>query len=189
MRPAWTKLGIFERTHAAVALRDAFHPEAAAPSPFPYPMQFPVNADTGAAGSTAAPEIYRPRLLVFLGLPHDFLRSEIDAAGRESIADEEVVGLIGIEILAFLEVGVLDNRRRQLDRLRDDLSLQRGDRRLDGDCDLRRACAGRRALQALTRECWRRICGSRSLFRRRMARTGAWRRSSPARRRCRRPAP
>ena len=33
------------------------------------------------------------------GLPHDFLRGEIDAAGREGVADEEVVGLVGVVVL------------------------------------------------------------------------------------------
>ena len=74
---------------------------------------------------------------------------EIDAAGREGVADEEVVGLVGVEVCAVLEVRIFDNGQRQLDRLRNDLAFKCRDRRLDGDGNLGRACAGGRALQAL----------------------------------------
>src|SRR6476661_7431122 len=67
-------------------------------------------------------------LLVGLGLPHDFLRREIDAAGRERVADEEIVGLLRVEILTVLEIGILGNGQGKLDRLRDDLALQGVDR-------------------------------------------------------------
>src|SRR4051795_13509345 len=69
-------------------------------------------------------------LLVGLGLPHDFLRREIDTAAREGVADEEIVGLAGVEVLAILEVRILGNRQGQLDRLRQHLALQGIDRRL-----------------------------------------------------------
>src|SRR3982074_725949 len=62
-------------------------------------------------------------LLVGLGLSHDFLRREVDAAGGEGIADKEVVGLARIEILAILEVRIFGNRQRKLDRLRHHLAL------------------------------------------------------------------
>ena len=126
-------------------------------------------------------------LLVLFALAHDLGRVEVDAAGRERVADEEIVGQLGVVILARLEVRVFGGRERQLDRLRDDLALERGDRRLDRDRDLRRPGAARGALQALIPEFARRTCGSRSPSRRRTERTAAWRRSSPERRRCRRP--
>src|SRR4051794_11308574 len=84
----------------------------------------------------------RIRLLVFLALSHDLLRREIDAAGREGVADKEVVGLRRVIVLTVLEVGILGDRQRQLDRLRDHLALQRVDRRLDGDGDLSGPGAG-----------------------------------------------
>src|SRR5690242_6429647 len=88
-------------------------------------------------------------LLVLLGLAHDLLSGEVDAAGREGVADEEVVGLIGVVVLAVLEVGVLDLGQRQLDRLRDYLAFQRRDSGLDGDRDLGWAGTCGRTLQAL----------------------------------------
>ena len=72
---------------------------------------------------------------------------EVDAAGREGVADEEVVGLIRIEVLAVLEAGVLDDRQRQPDRLRNHLTFQRSDRGLDRDGDLGWTGTGRRAHQ------------------------------------------
>src|SRR3954452_4999223 len=74
--------------------------------------------------SPAAPDVERG-LLVFLALSHDFGGVEVDAAGREGVADKEVVGEIRIVVLAGLEVGVLDDGERQLDRLRHDLALER----------------------------------------------------------------
>src|SRR5579862_1185353 len=55
-----------------------------------------------------------PRLLVRLSLPHDFLGGEVDAAGREGVADEEVVRLVGVVVHAVLEVRVLHDGERQL---------------------------------------------------------------------------
>src|SRR6476660_45571 len=80
-----------------------------------------------AAGARSVGSIMRlpARLLVFLGLPHDFLGGEVDAAGREGIADEEIVGLVRIVVLALLEVGILDDGERQLDRLRHDFAFER----------------------------------------------------------------
>src|SRR5215471_16466680 len=80
-------------------------------------------------------------LLVGFGLAHDFLRREIDAAGREGVADEEVVGLGGVVVLAVLEVWIFDDRERQFHRLRDDVALEGVERSLDGDRHLRRAGA------------------------------------------------
>src|SRR4051794_12280803 len=82
------------------------------------------------------------RSLVLFRLPHDLLRGEIDPAGREIVADEEVVGLVGIVVNAILELGVLDDGQRQLDRLRNDLALERVDGRLDRDGNLSGAGAG-----------------------------------------------
>ena len=89
------------------------------------------------------------RLLVFLRLSHDLLRGEIDVAGREGIADEEIVGLGGVIIFAILEVRIFRRRQRQLDRLRHDLALQRGDCGLDRDGDLSGAGAAGGAFQAI----------------------------------------
>src|SRR5690349_18627610 len=80
-------------------------------------------------------------LLVFLALVEDFDGRDIDIAGRERVADKEIVGLVGIEVGPFLEVRILDDRQRQLDGLRNRLAFQRGDRRLDSNSDLRRAGA------------------------------------------------
>src|SRR5580658_3204625 len=55
------------------------------------------------------------RLLVLLGLSHDFLRGEIDLAGREGIADEEIIGLGGVVVLSVLEVRIFGGRQRQFD--------------------------------------------------------------------------
>src|SRR5688572_18393324 len=94
---------------------------------------------TSAAGEPAALQVpLDVSLLVGFRLAHDFLRREIDAAGREGVADEEIVRLVGIIVLAFLEVRVLDDGERQLDGLRHDLTLERRDRGLYGDGDLRR---------------------------------------------------
>ena len=93
----------------------------------------------GAVEDSTAPAC---SLLVSLGLTHDFLRGEIDAAGREGIADEEIVGLVREEILTGLEVRILDDSQRQLDRLRDDIAFECGDRRLDGNRHLRRTRTG-----------------------------------------------
>src|SRR5215217_1019794 len=101
----------------------------------------------------AARRLIRPRLpvsLVFLRLAHDFLGGEIYAAGRECVADEEIVGLIRIEVRSLLEIGVFDDGERQFDRLWNDLSFQGGDGRLDGNCDLCGSRAGGRAFQAFS---------------------------------------
>ena len=82
------EVGVLQRAHAAVALGDALHDE---------------QAHSGECGDRHRD----PRiggLLVRFALPHDFLRGEIDAAGREGVADEEVVGLRGVVVGAFLQV-------------------------------------------------------------------------------------
>ncbi len=89
--------------------------------PAPSAAMFEKDASIPAGRSGGAIRL----LLVGFRLPHDFLGREIDAAGREGIADEEIVGLIGEEILTCLEVRVLDDRQRQLDRLRDDIAFKR----------------------------------------------------------------
>src|SRR3954453_15643351 len=113
---------------------------------------------SGAATSILATEIKAPgvspgasarkpicRLLVGFRLPHDFLRGEVDAAGREGVADEEIVGLTREEVLALLEAGILDDGQRQLDRLRIRLPFEgvhggaHGDRDLSGPGPYRRA--------------------------------------------------
>src|SRR5690606_41303590 len=76
------------------------------------------------------------------------LGGEVDAAGREGVADEEIVAFAAVEVLAVLEVRVLGGGERQLHRLRDHLAFQRGDGGLDGDRDLGRAGAARGAFQA-----------------------------------------
>src|SRR5271165_3838499 len=106
------------------------------------------RAKVNGAANRAAPM----SLLVLLRLTHDFLRGEVDVAGREGIADKEVVGLGRVVVFAVLEVGILGGRERQLDRLRYDLPLERGDRDLDRDCDLGRTGAAGRAHQALARQ-------------------------------------
>src|SRR6476660_183467 len=88
-------------------------------------------------------------LLVRFALPHDFLRGEIDAAGWERIADEEVVALRGVVVGPLLHIRILGLREWQLDRLRHDLTFERRDRRFDRDGHLLRACPRRRALEAL----------------------------------------
>src|SRR5215210_3667564 len=101
-------------------------------------------------GQAAAPASWK--LLVGFRLPHDLLRGEVDAAGGEGIADEEIVGFVGIEIRPGLEVRVLGDREGQPQRLRHDLAFKRSDGRLDGDGDLRRTGTRRRAFQALARK-------------------------------------
>src|SRR5262244_1595672 len=71
-----------------------------------------------------------PILLVGFRLAHDFLGSEVDAAGGERVADEEIVGLGRIVVLAVLEVRIFDDGERQLARLRHDVALQRVECRL-----------------------------------------------------------
>src|SRR6201996_9380354 len=88
-------------------------------------------------------------LLVLLRLPHDLSCAEIDVAGREGIADEEIVAELGIIILAVLEVGIFRRRERELDRLRHDLAFESGDRGVDRDRDLSRTAAAGRALEPL----------------------------------------
>ena len=51
-------------------------------------------------------------LLVLFRLAHDLGRVEVDVAGREGIADEEIVRSIGIVVLTVLEVGILGGRQR-----------------------------------------------------------------------------
>src|SRR6516165_8565055 len=75
----------------------------------------------------------RPILLIGFGLAHDLLRREVDAAGREGVADEEVVRLTRVIVLAVLEVWILNNGERQLDRLGHDMALEGIDRGLHGD--------------------------------------------------------
>src|SRR5689334_20276558 len=87
----------------------------------------------------------RLRSRVLFALSHDLAGIEIDAACREGVADEEIVRLVGIEALAILEVGIGDDRQRQLYRLRHDLALERIERRLDRHGHLRRAGARRSA--------------------------------------------
>src|SRR6476469_8341559 len=88
-------------------------------------------------------------LLVRFGLSHDFLRGEVDAAGRKGIADEEVVGKGSVIIGSVLQVRRLDPRKRKLHRLRHDLAFERRDRRLDRHRHLGGTGATRRALQSL----------------------------------------
>ena len=74
---------------------------------------------------------------------------KVDVAGREGIADEEIVGLGGVVVLAVLEVRILRRRQRQLDRLRHHLPFERGEGDFDRDRHLRRPRPARRAFQAL----------------------------------------
>src|SRR5690606_35775974 len=97
----------------------------------------------------ACPRRGKTRLLVLLSLPHDFLRAEIDAAGWEGIADEEIVGVVREIILAFLEVRIGLDCQRQLDFLRHHLALPGRDGSVDRNRNLGRTCAGRGAFQAL----------------------------------------
>src|SRR4051812_43528127 len=83
----------------------------------------------------------RLRLLVSLVLAHDFLRGEVDAAGGEGVADKEVVGLVGVVVLAVLEVRIGDDRQRQPHRLRNDLAHERVESGLDRHGHLSRAGA------------------------------------------------
>ena len=87
----------FKRTHAAIALRDAFHAEKRSGTRIPSRVLRMNDGDDGAAA--LAPPASTATYWFSFGLSHDFLGGEIDAAGREGIADEEVVGLVGIVIL------------------------------------------------------------------------------------------
>src|SRR5690349_9230455 len=87
-------------------------------------------------------------LLVLLRLAHDFLGGEVDAAGREGVADEEVVAFLRVEVLTVLEVRVFGGGKRQLHRLRNDLALERGDGGLDRNRNLGRTGAAGSAFQA-----------------------------------------
>src|SRR5215470_4350242 len=62
---------------------------------------------------------------VRLGLSHDLLRGKVDAAGREGVADEEIVVLRRVVVRALLHGRKLGFGERQLDGLRHDLALQR----------------------------------------------------------------
>src|SRR6185503_21046138 len=109
------------------------------------------NRDPAPRHTSRGAEIERV-LLVLFRLSHDFLRGEIDPAGGEGIADEEVIRLVRKEVLAFLEVWILDDGERQLDRLRHDPAFKCGDGRLDRHRHLGRTRAGGRAFQAFARE-------------------------------------
>src|SRR4051812_20676119 len=91
--------------------------------------------------------VMRVLLLVRLGFSHDLLGGEADLAARERVPDEEVVGQRRIEVRALLDVGKLDDRRGQRDRLRDLVAVERGDRRLDRHGDLGGPGSRRRAMQ------------------------------------------
>ena len=87
------ELGVLQRADAAVALGDALHAEERRGVRHRHP-------DESAAGM--APRRRGPAdpslVTVRFGLPHDLLRGEVDAAGREGVADEEVVGLVGVVV-------------------------------------------------------------------------------------------
>src|SRR4029079_6024241 len=115
------ELRLLQRLHAAVALGDADHPKERTAA-----FHSVLRCETARDRAPRAVNRSRRRLLVSFRLPHDFLRREIDAAGGEVVADEEVVRLIGVVVLAVLEAGVLRSRERQAYRLRNHLALKRG---------------------------------------------------------------
>src|SRR5262245_23121414 len=98
--------------------------------------------ERGAASAAAV-------ISVRLGLSHDLLRGEVDAAGRERVADEEIVVLRRVVVRSLLHGWILGFGERQFDSLRYNLALQRGDSGLDRHRDLRRPGTSGRALQAL----------------------------------------
>ena len=69
----------------------------AAPPSMPLPAS--LRTESAAGHRTPRRRVTSASLLVLLGLAHDFLRGEVDAAGREGVADEEVVGLVRVVVL------------------------------------------------------------------------------------------
>ncbi len=107
------QLGLLQRPHSAVALGNPCHAK-----------QWRCGPAHTTSTKNAAGSLRRHRspsknrlLLVLFGLPHDLLGSEIDATGGKRVADEEVVRLVGIEVLVFLEIRIFHDRQRQLHRL------------------------------------------------------------------------
>ena len=185
------KLGLFERAHAAIALRHAFHAEERRRRPLDAVSIGPPRSSRrhpAPRDAPAAPEISGRAYWFSLVWPMISCAVKLMPQVGKELPTKKLSDWSGKKSWPSLKFGILDDRQRQLDRLRHDLAFERGDRRLDGDGDLRRAGAGRRAFQAVAGMLRRRTCGSRSRSRRRTARRDAWRRSSPARRRCRRPA-
>src|SRR5262249_44827867 len=113
---------LHQRMDTAIALAHALHTEDRSGLVHPFPHRDGAGGTPGARACSPADTTDRPMLLVGLRLPHDFLCGEVDAAGREGIADEEIVRLVGVVVLAVLEVGIFDDGERQLDRLRYDLA-------------------------------------------------------------------
>ena len=126
-------------------------------------------------------------LLVLFRLAHDLGRVEVDVAGREGIADEEIVG------------------QHRDSSSRPSLKLGSSAVASGSLTDCGTTCPSSAAIATLIATAtWagpvppdahfkpssptssRRTCGSRSRSRRRTAPSGVWRRASPARRRCRR---
>ena len=92
-RPASTvKRGLLQRPHAAIALGHAFHAEDRTAASI-LPLR---RRRRGTSPRRQVPSCRSS--LVGFGLPHDFLRGEVDAAGREGVADEEVVRLVGVVV-------------------------------------------------------------------------------------------
>src|SRR5262245_59902442 len=88
----------------------------------PYRFEAPCASNSvprdrgGRAASAAAVTSVR------LGLSHDLLRGEVDAAGRERVDDEEVVVLRRVVVRSLLHGRILRLGQRQLDGLRHNLA-------------------------------------------------------------------
>ena len=99
MRPGVDgQVGLLQRPHAAIALGDAFHPKERNGAVHRRLQASRAGERRGhrrAAATCDASDYW-----FAFGLAHDFLRGEVDAAGREGIADEEVVGLVGVVVRA-----------------------------------------------------------------------------------------
>src|SRR6185295_14901978 len=78
----------------------------------------------GTLPACGAGSVPRSRLLVGLGLGHDFRRLDVDVARREFVGREEVVGQVRVVVVVVLEVRGLDVGDRHRDVLRQLLALE-----------------------------------------------------------------
>src|SRR3954463_3401181 len=114
----------------------------------PYCLATPRSSSSGGAGSGMGP----PARSAVLGrLGHDLRCREVDAAGREGVGGEEILGQVRPVVHAFLERGEVGDRDRDRPHLGHGIALERRNRRLQGDRDQGRRLAIGQALQPLVR--------------------------------------
>src|ERR1700677_2379774 len=159
------EIRVGEGAHAPVALGNALHAQdrrgrrlrsvhAANPCPLrsPWSRDAPASREPPPRNPKWSAAAFFRLLLVLLRLPNYFSCAEVDVAGREGVADEEIVAELRVIVHIVLEVGIFGQRQRKLYCLRHDLALKRRDRGQDRNCDLRRSAAARSAFQAITRK-------------------------------------